>query len=389
MALGPENAVPAPRGALSVALPEAVLLPGFVNVHTHLELTFLHGQAPEADFFDWIKRVRSAKGRVSTKALRAAVREGVHDAWRHGITTVADTGTAGPVAEELAELGGRGVVYQEVFGPHPAQADAAFRDLRCEVERLRRSISPTIRVGVSPHAPYTVSGELYQRVARFALDEGLPLAIHIAESPAEVELVCENRGPFAEAWRRRAVPPLHPTRSPIAYMAALGVLRARPLAIHAVQADHDDVALLAAHGCPVALCPGSNRRHGHGAPPVRPMIAANLTVGVGTDSVASVDSLDLLPNARSIRQLGGLSAAETIAVMTLGGAAALGLDEEIGSLTVGRWADLCAVRVGRRPPADPERMAQQVLDSRPEDILHTYVAGRMVHPLPDEPGARS
>jgi 5-methylthioadenosine/S-adenosylhomocysteine deaminase len=390
-AVGPDQSVPRPEGVISMSFPSAVLLPGLVNAHTHLELTTLGGRCNDREFFDWIQNVRQSKAELAPEEFEESARCGVRDAWRHGVTTVADTGDSGAVARALAELRGRGIVYQEVFGPHPLQADEAFAELVTTIERLHAdAASDDVHIGVSPHAPYSVSGALFSRVAQFARNEGLPIAVHVAESREESALVTGGAGPFAASWRERGVPEISLARSPVAYLHGLGVLDASPLAIHAVQADSDDAELLASHGCAVALCPRSNARHGHGAAPVTTFLEAEIPCGVGTDSVASVDSLDLFQDAQRVRRLAGLSAPQTVRLMTLDGATALGIGD-VGSLEVGKWADLCAIEISPGDDVTDEGVAERLLARTARDILLTCVGGRQVHeaaPVGGRPAAQ-
>jgi 5-methylthioadenosine/S-adenosylhomocysteine deaminase len=376
----------APRAALPVAdvdlveHPGTALLPGLVNVHTHLELTGLGGQAEEAAFPDWIRRIIELK-RARTRAdFLAAARQGLADCHAAGVTTVADCGDSGAVIEALAEGGGRGIYYQEVFGPHPEQATESLAGLRARLAQLRRfaDAAGRVRLGVSPHAPYSVSGPLYRAAAEFARAEGLPLAVHIAESPEETALLGDGTGGFADMWRRRGIPfPDGPGRTPVAWLEEQAVLGPETLCIHVIQVDAGDIGRLAAHDCPVAHCPLSNRRHGHGRAPLAALRVAGLRVGLGTDSVASVGALDLLAEARAARELAGLDAARTLALVTLEGARALGLDAEIGTLAPGKWGDAAAIRL----PAgvDAAGAIDAVLASGPADVRATYVAGRVLH----------
>jgi 5-methylthioadenosine/S-adenosylhomocysteine deaminase len=355
--------------------PGAAIVPGFVNVHTHLELTGFAGQVEDDDFAAWIRRLRELKDRCGTEEYLAAARRGLADCWASGVTTIADTGDRGVVIRALAECGGSGIAYQEVFGPHPDQARESLDGLRTRVAELRRFESSRVRLGVSPHAPYTVSGPLYRGVGELARTEGLPVAVHLAESPAETQLLRAADGPFAEAWRRRGIPlPALPGRSPVAWLAEHGVLGERTLCIHVVQVDREDVARLAAAGVAVAHCPLSNLRHGHGSAPLGSLLAAGLRIGLGTDSVVSVNRLDLLAEARAARTLGALSSERALALVTLDGARALGLADEVGSLAPGKWGDLAIVRARD----SQEAPAEQVLAAVAEDIVATYVGGRQV-----------
>jgi 5-methylthioadenosine/S-adenosylhomocysteine deaminase len=378
-AVGPDGQVPRPGNAAADAYADAALLPGFVNAHTHLELTGLRGQVTEPDFFQWIQHVRRAKEDTSQETFLQWARQGLREAWRHGTTLIADTGTSGAVARALTELHGAGIVYHEAMAPEPGKATLTLGSLRADVERLRAAVGDRVVIGVSPHAPYTVSRTLYQQVADYARSEGLPLAGHIAESRAEVELVASAGGPFADAWRRRGIPLDPPAPSPVRLLEHLGVLGKDFLAIHAVQTDEADAQALARAGSAIVLCPRSNRRHGHGAPPLSRYLSLGLRVALGTDSLASVASLDPVAEGREARVLSGLSAEDTIALLTLGGARALGCDRETGSLEPGKWGDLCLVRLPTPIPQDPGLAAEALLLGRPEDIVATFVSGRAVH----------
>lgn len=378
-ALGPEAEVPRPAEATALRYPAAALLPGFINGHTHLELTGLRGRVPEPDFYQWIQHIRRAREETSAESYLEWAREGVREAWRHGATTVAETGTSGAVVQALTELGGAGVVYHEAIHPDAGKADATLAAVRDTVVRLREEAGPRVGIGVSPHAPYTVSRALYRQVVGYARAEGLPLAGHIAESTAETEFVCARSGPFAEAWRRRGIPLDPPAASPVRLLAELGVLGADFLAVHAIQTDQADLDALAAAGAAVVVCPRSNARHGHGAPPLKRYLERGMRVALGTDSVASVGSLDLLAEARGARVLAGLSAEAAVRLLTVEGARALGMEREVGSLEPGKFADLVVLRLDGPVPTQPDLLAEAVLLARPEDILATFVAGRPVY----------
>lgn len=375
-AVGPDHLVPRPPGAAEERYDGGLLLPGLINTHTHLELTGLADGPPGPDFTGWILRVRQAKAARSAAAFDQAARQGVRDCWAAGITTVADTGDSGAVIAALAELGGSGIVYHEVFGPHPGQVQESMAGLRSAVTRLARYATGRVRIGVSPHAPYTVSGALYAAASAYAAAEALPLAVHLAESRAESELLGRGSGTFAEAWARREIPlPPGPGRTPVEWLDAHGVLGERTLCIHLVQASAGDLDIMSRRGAAVAHCPLSNRAHGHGEAPLREMLGRGLRVGVGTDSVLSVGVLDLLAEARAARRLAALDPAAALALCTTGAAAAIGLASEIGSLAPDRWGD-CLVLRPRASNLGPEERA---LACGPEDVVVTYLGGRVVH----------
>ncbi len=377
-AVGSKSSVPDPAGAAAEDFGDALLLPGLINTHTHLELTDLADGGPEAEFASWLQRLRRLKAARSPEQFLDAARRGLAQCYAGGITTIADTGDTGTVVQALAGAAGSGIAYQEVFGPHPDQMSRSLADLRGRMEALEGFGGGRVRLGVSPHAPYTVSGPLYAATAAWAAAEGFPLATHIAESLAESELLDRGCGAFAEAWRGRGIPlPAPPGRSPLAWLDQHGVLGERTLCIHAVNAGPADLRLLERSGSSVAHCPLSNAAHGHGRAPLAGFLDHGLRVGLGTDSVMSVGRLDLLAEARAARELAGLSAARSLALCTIEAARALRLDDEIGSLAVGKWGDCVVIR--RSSGSATLQPEEQVLASGPADVLATILGGRDVY----------
>src|SRR6184192_3607517 len=163
--------VPDPPGARRVEFPDAVLVPGLVNAHTHLELTHLAGRNPEREFSRWIRTIRALKDVTTPEEFDHSAEQGVRDCWMAGVTCVADTGSTGAPLRALARLGARGIYYQEVFGPDPADRAVSLADLQAAVVRLGPVASALARLGVSPHAPYTVSDPLYRAVAELRSEE--------------------------------------------------------------------------------------------------------------------------------------------------------------------------------------------------------------------------
>ena len=377
--IGPDSDVPNPPSARTLDCPNAAALPGLVNLHTHLELTGLRGAVPDEDFFAWIGRVRNAKESLSEAEFAAAAVSGLRETWHSGTTTVADTGTSGATVTALSELGGRGIYYQEAIAPDPSRCDATMQSLRASVEQLQNSASDSVTVGVSPHAPYTVSPQLYAAVASYARTEGLPLAAHLAESRAEWQLITLGEGQFAGMWRDRAIPPIEPARSSIEYVQRFGILGRDLLAIHCVHVDEADLSHMSELNVPVAACPRSNLRHGHGYPPLADFIGANLRIGFGTDSAASVDSLDIRMEAKLAHERSGLSAVDCVRMLTLDGAAAVGLDGETGSLDPGKWADICLIELSDTRRRATELLACDLLDSVASPVAVTIVGGRVVY----------
>ena len=343
----------APGGTV-LDLGDAALMPGLVNVHTHLELTPLRHLLEGLDFAQWIRTLTQLRRtELSDPAdLACGARIGIAEGLLRGITTYADTTDTGmPVLTAMQAMGVRGVVFKEVFGPDPIQCAESLAQLQNAVRELRSRETDAVRIGVSPHAPYSVSRALFAAVAAYAISERLPMAVHIAESAFEEDLVVRGAGPYADNWRSRGIDPAGAqARSSVALMHEAGVLKAKPLIIHGVRIDAADIALLVAAQCAVAHCPVSNARFGHGVAPLQAMLDAGLRVGIGTDSVASNNRMDVLDEARvahlmaSARTLSwrAFPAQRALWHATAGGAEALASWPGLGGLAVGAPADLCA-----------------------------------------------
>ena len=374
---GPDAAVPHPPDAVSSTHPGCVLVPGLVNAHTHLELTGLAGAIDAADFAEWIRRIIALKATFEYDHFLAAARQGVADCFAAGVTTVADTGDSGAVIEALHEAGGSGIAYHEVFGPDPKDCEASLLGLQQRVAERRRFTTDRIRIGVSPHAPYTVSGPLYRGVAVWARKEGLPVATHLAEPPGEIALFRDGTGSFAEMWSRRGITLPPGPLTPIEWLDHHGALGPELLCAHVVHADAADIARLSRAAVAVAHCPLSNRAHAHGTAPLRALLDAGLRVGCGTDSVVSVGRLDLLAEARAARELAGLTADAAFALCTREAARALRLDGEVGSIAEGKWGDVAVIRA--HPAGSAAEAYERVLASGQGDVVETILGGRTVH----------
>ncbi|HKY43991.1 MAG TPA: amidohydrolase family protein [Pyrinomonadaceae bacterium] len=369
-------------------LGEAVILPGLINTHTHLELTAMRGylENEETDFFAWLRKLTLARLNVLTPDdLRVSVLWGACEAVRAGITCVGDASDSALISmKALREVALRGVVYQESFGPDPKLVTDNFEKLKGKVHELRGFESELVRAGVSPHAPYTVCGPQLEKIAEFAESERLPLMMHAAESEAEALLLREGCGPFAEGFAKRSIEWNAPGVSTIQYLKQVGVLRVRPLLAHCIRVDEADIAALREAGAKVAHCPKSNAKLGHGHAPFAKFVAAGIAVGVGSDSVASNNTCDMLEEARFATLLarsdGRLSATDALEALTLGGARCFDLEAAIGQLKEGFQADLTAVSltgVHQTPNYDP--VATLIFASSGRDVIMTVVAGREVY----------
>jgi cytosine/adenosine deaminase-related metal-dependent hydrolase len=387
--VGPRHAAPpAAPGTPDHELGAAVLLPGLVNAHIHLDLApFAQRVAPRA-FFPWIRRLVSLLATTDPEQLRHGAAWAVQDQLAHGVTTMADTAPNRYGFDAMRAAGVRGIAFHETFSPDPTQAPAALTALHRAVNAMRDDATALVQVGVSPHAPYSVSDPLYRATADYARSDALPVAVHIAESADESAYVAAGQGAFAEYLRHErglAVAPRAP--SPIALLEALGLLALRPLCIHAVRVDDADVARLAAHGATIAHCPCSNDWFGHGQARLDAYRAAGLAVGLGTDSIASNTQVRIRHEARAAADP-TLTPDERLALATQGGAAALGLEQRIGRLAPGYQADVVAFPIADLSAADSDP-ARFVLELPPDTrVVLALVAGRdrtVTGPVPSAP----
>jgi len=352
---------------------DAVILPGFVNAHTHIEYAAYAGFGDGLPFPPWIGLHIQRKSQLESGEMEAIARLGAAECLRSGITTVGDCSFSGAAAIACAEVGLRAIVYLEVFG-QDAVAIQRFEELHATVAS---AFSDRVRAGISPHAPYTCTIELYQACAAL----GLPLATHLSESDAELEYLLTGTGPW-ESLAEYLVPPLG--RAAIPALAEAGVLGPNTLAAHCVQVEDEEIALLAALGVGVAHCPRSNVQLGCGTAPLAALREAGVHVAIATDSPASTPSFDMFDELRTAvmaarareKRPDALLTCDALELATLGGAKVLGLDQEIGSLVPGKRADMTVVSMADSPFLpweDP--VSAVVLGGSPDRIVATLVGG--------------
>lgn len=348
----------APTSARDVVdLGAVAVMPGLVNAHTHLELSWMRGRvAPATSFTDWVLAMLAERGRGQADAdaaqrCRDGVRVALAEMRAAGTVAVGDISNDLAHLDQLGDSGLSGVVFHEVLGFRGADAPAIVDRA---VRRTGASSAPRgWRVTIVPHAPYSVSPALFREILRVRGGEAAaPLAVHVAEGAEEVELIATGVGRWRDllsgmdawdsAWDA-------PGCSPVAYLDRLGVWQRGALAVHAVRATPDDLACLRDRRATIVTCPRSNRYVGAGDPPVAAFYRSGVPVAIGTDSLTSTDDLNLFAEVARLRRLAPeVSAGRLIESATRIGATALGLDREFGTIAPGQRAALLAVRV---PPA--------------------------------------
>jgi len=327
-----------------------VLVPGLVNAHCHLELSHLGGELPTAGgFVPWVESVVALRGRLPAEEIRSRTREAIRFLEERGTVAVGDVSNSLAHLDLLAASELRGVVFFELLAWDPERAEATLRGALERLATLPVRV-PGWDVRLAAHAPHSVSAELLRDLA-----ERGPGAIHLAESREEVRFLASGDGPWATFLEHRGLGHVSfeaPGVSPTRYLDALGFLGPGLVAAHAVHVDRSDCDLLARSGVFVVLCPRSNRTLGVGSPDVASLLAAGVRLALGTDSLASVESLDVLEDAALlVRSSPHLDPASILRMATAGGAAALGLSD-LGTIAPGKRAALAFARTGS-PPSDP------------------------------------
>jgi 5-methylthioadenosine/S-adenosylhomocysteine deaminase len=369
LAVGPYDGLARTHPAAKrLDLGDCVAIPGLVDAHCHLEWSLLGGLIAGDGFAGWLGRFLRLRLRMGSAEHRAAAALGALRALEAGTTTVADSGPTGAGAVALTAAGLRGRVHLESFGRQEgAAATEAARRHAEAVAALDADAGHLVEVGVSPHAPYTVSPDLWRALAARDDLAGRAWAMHLAESPDESRLMAHGDGPLAALFAQNGlVPGRWPGRggSPVARLAGAGALRPGLVAAHCVRLVRRDPDRLAAARVAVAHCPQSNAYLRCGRAPVAALRAAGVAVGLGTDSPASAGAYDVRAEARAAALVAGAdgdaapSADALLEMATLGGARALGMDDRVGALMPGRRLDLVALEPSAGAgPGDPAAAA--------------------------------
>lgn len=361
----------APRQHMRLA--EHVLMPGLVNLHTHAAMALMRGYADDMPLMAWLQeKIWPAEARhVSPAFVRDGTLLAAAEMLRGGITCFNDMYFyPEAVADAAVQLGIRAAIGLTVL-EFPNTYATGAEDYLAKGLAARDALrdEPLLSFCLAPHAPYTVADKTFERVAMLAAQLDLPIHLHVHETLHEVE----------ESIRQHGVRPLE-------RLHRLGLLDPRLIAVHAVHVDATEIALLAENGCHVAHCPTSNMKLASGISPIAAMTGAGLNLGLGTDGAASNNRLDLFHEMRHAALLAKVASGDPTAadahrilsMATLGGAAALGLDGQIGSLLPGKQADLCAVRLDDwqlQPCFDPSSHIVYVAGR--EHVTHVWTTGQL------------
>jgi cytosine/adenosine deaminase-related metal-dependent hydrolase len=352
-----------------VDLGEVAVLPGFVNAHTHLDLTGLRGQCPPGpDFTGWLRSVIAHRRRTTSEQIAADTRAGLAESLRSGTTLLGDISGDGSSWEALVNAPGRAVVFREILGLEEVRAAKSWTEATAWF--AKHPATPNCRPGLSPHAPYSVR----PAVVGAAVMAGIPAAIHLAESSQERELLGHRRGPFVPFLRDLGAWAPDGLADDAEYFLRLGKGRSPVLFVHGNYLPPD--VPIPANGT-VVYCPRTHAAFGHSPHPFRDFLTRGVRVALGTDSLASNPDLGVLGEVRFLhRRHPDLPGDVLLRLATLSGAEALGWDEEVGSLVPGKSADLAVVPLAGPTSADP--YGRLLASEHP--VSAVLIRGRWVHP---------
>ena len=356
-----------------VQLPQHVLIPGLVNLHTHAAMTLMRGLADDRPLMEWLqKHVWPAEAKhVSPAFVRDGTLLACAEMLRGGITCFNDMYFFPEAAAEAAQRFGMravlGIVVIDFPTTYASDADDYLSKGLATRDALRDD--PLLSFCMAPHAPYTVGDRTFERIVTLAEQLQLPIHVHLHETRDEI----------AQAVAQHGVRPLERLRR-------LGLLGPNLIAVHGVHLEQDEIALLAEHGCTIAHCPTSNMKLASGVAPVVAALRRGVRVGLGTDGAASNNRLDLFQEMRHASLLAKVASGDATALdahtvlrmATLDGAAALGLERKIGSLAPEKCADMVAIRLDAPeviPCFDPA--SHLVYVAGREHVSHVWIDGRL------------
>jgi len=353
--------------------PNYTIIPGAVNAHAHLG--FRRRDAPEGGTFSgWLGRLIERLPEKEAWTAEAA-RDSAWEAIEAGTTCMAESSPYGECLPQLAESGMAGTVYAEFF-PHEIGApEEAVEFIVGKARELQKGLPERVNASVSVHSPYTVDPESSRLAARRTREMGWRLAIHLSESPEEVEFVRDGKGGLADIfgsneWGGVGV-------SPVRYAQSIELLAPETIAAHlATGVSEKDLDVLAQTGVAAAHCPRSNDFLACGVSPVPGMIERGIRVGMGTDGLWSSPSMNLFEETLFAVKLHGMSGATGVALATLGGARSLGIEGETGTLEAGKWADLAVVETSWED-GDSERGVLEAAAGG--GVVATVVGGNVIY----------
>lgn len=344
--IGPSGVIKTKYPKISIRhFPNSILMPGFVNCHTHLEYSALGALTKQVDFVPWIKDLVMKQRVLSKKKIISSIRKAVNGLISSGVTTVGEVSRGGLSLDELKKSGLRGIYYNEFVAVDDKRMEKAIRDFEIYFRKSKSKLGKSnLKAGVFPHSVYTLSTKALRYISSFCEKNNVSRAIHAAESPYENKFISQGTGRLAEfvkSFQLESIPLPGKWRGALEYLADLKLLNSL---VHCVHLKERDFALLEKTKTGIVICPRSNYLLKNGKFPLRTALKYKLKMGLGTDSLAGNYSLDMFEEMRKLDSSVFLGE-KLIKMATLGGAEVLGLEKETGSLTPGKKADLIVIKI--------------------------------------------
>lgn len=358
VAVGPSERLRGEHPGVAWETKRAVLMPGLVNAHVHLELSALRGQVPGGKgFVPWVTELMAVRQRFAPEQDIEALDHAVSDLLAAGTVAVGEVTNTLAAVPYLAATSIAGRIFHEVFGILRENAEAMLGN----AQKRRGEIAQwpaTLRYALAPHTTYTLHPDVLRAILASVRAASQTTTLHLAEHAAERRFLADGGGPFAEFLAARGAPRadwVAPGMDAVRYAESLDALRPDVLCVHLCDADAEELRIVAASGAQVVLCPRSNLHIEVKLPPLVAMLELGIRPALGTDSLASCASLDVLEDARALAErFSSVPARKLIAMATSYGAAALGFSQ-LGCIEPGRAPGILAFPHGASSPADPER----------------------------------
>lgn len=341
-------------------LPHHAILPGLINCHAHLDMSLYKNYAEDpvrrhgvrVNYVDWLLGILNYKKTAGMAHLRQAVEQGIDECIQSGTTCVAEMGNYEGIFSLLEQKNLRAVVFPEVMSFDSDYSKDLFESALAIVEKYQDEDSELVTVGMGPYAPYLLSRNILRIMSQYCRSSHLPLMIHVSGSFSEMEFFNDSTGDIATrlfpnvGWDD--LPPAH-HKTPIQYLHQIGFLECQPILVSCIQTTESDLDLIAQSGAKIVVTARSGHNMQQGQPDMAKILDKRIVTALGTDGLASVESLSLWDEMRAFVELNSsavaLTGQQVLSMVTTHAALTLGLDESVGSLEKGKYADLIVVDV--------------------------------------------
>ena len=371
----------------------AAIIPGLIDLHTHMENSVLRGIVPDQPYISWIQSVRAAGAKLDVHDWHSSAVLGSLEALSAGVTCVCDMSNTGASCSVISKMGMRGIVYREVGAMDKRRVGDAMRMARNDIARWSELVdSERIRIGIAPRETYDCHPAIFSLASQVAREESIPLSVYVAESREEYDFIRYGSSALsvASAGDRRGfveVPPWLPTGvSPVRYVLNWNAFEAdNVIAVHCVHVDSEDIRKLKEHDVAIAVCPRCSAQLSMGVAPIPEFLRSGLRVGLGTGYSVSTNASDIIKEMRvglllnrAVNPGRFIATSTMLRLATIDAARALKMDDKIGSIEIGKFADMAVVDLSDSRQVPTDDPAAAVINScSAADVLMTMVGGNI------------